>query len=393
MMNGQSRTADRERIDRLAKATGRKFWEIQDEQDEKDYRPTKQAKLWSENSGQHYPGWADEPSTQPKPTKVTIPKIKRDVVVGPRGERKVMNDDKYAAELDAQRKRAQALAYLEQGDDGIPDDALRGRAAEKRKREKTSQLERTRDNTLKQVSGRERDDAYKELQHKLLGVQAQLRKAGSLLVRQEPTMMVPSAAPLVAAALPPGWSSHVHSSSNQIYYVKDSTGERRWDPPTRAGDGGDGATRVVQPKPQPSMHPALSAASKKKAKQIDPMDPLGRSGGKYSDGLHHKGERMADSTASGPLWQQRPYPAPGSVLRMSGPGVREGGSIGPQRPGPQRAHPAGARPPQARMMPPQARRRRPPPPPPPRRKPSGPSRPPGLGPKKGGDLPPGLGRR
>ena len=110
MMNGQSRTADRERIDRLAKATGRKFWEIQDEQDEKDYRPTKQAKLWSENSGQHYPGWADEPSTQPKPTKVTIPKIKRDVVVGPRGERKVMNDDKYAAELDAQRKRAQALA-------------------------------------------------------------------------------------------------------------------------------------------------------------------------------------------------------------------------------------------------------------------------------------------
>lgn len=24
---------------------------------------------------------------------------------------------------------------------------------------------------------------------------------------------------------------------------------------------------------------------------------------------------MADSTASGPLFQQRPYPAPGSVLR------------------------------------------------------------------------------
>jgi hypothetical protein len=24
---------------------------------------------------------------------------------------------------------------------------------------------------------------------------------------------------------------------------------------------------------------------------------------------------MADSTASGPLWQQRPYPAPGTIMR------------------------------------------------------------------------------
>ena len=131
--------------------------EARDEVDARDYRPTKQAKLWSENTGQHYPGFADEPSNQPKPKQVTIPKVKRDVVVGPRGERKTMSDEKYKAELDAQRKRAQALAYLEQGDDGVPDDCLRGRAAEKRKREKMSQLERTRDNTLKQVAGRERD--------------------------------------------------------------------------------------------------------------------------------------------------------------------------------------------------------------------------------------------
>ena len=26
-------------------------------------------------------------------------------------------------------------------------------------------------------------------------------------------------------------------------------------------------------------------------------------------------DKMADSTASGPLWQQRPYPAPGTILR------------------------------------------------------------------------------
>ncbi|CAN0565931.1 unnamed protein product, partial [Ectocarpus sp. 12 AP-2014] len=44
--------------------------------------------------------------------------------------------------------------------------------------------------------------------------------------------------------------------------------------------------------------------------EIDPLDPTGKTGGKWSDGL-----RMADSTASGPLWQQRPYPAPGKILR------------------------------------------------------------------------------
>ena len=74
---------------------------------------------------------------------MTIPKVKRDVVVGPRGERKTMSDEKYKAELDAQRKRAQALAYLEQGDDGVPDDCLRGRAAGNASGEKMSQLERT----------------------------------------------------------------------------------------------------------------------------------------------------------------------------------------------------------------------------------------------------------
>ncbi|RLN55522.1 hypothetical protein BBJ28_00002765 [Nothophytophthora sp. Chile5] len=47
---------------------------------------------------------------------------------------------------------------------------------------------------------------------------------------------------------------------------------------------------------------------------IDPMDPTGR-GGKWSDGLVDPSERAADSTVTGPLYQQRPYPAPGQVLR------------------------------------------------------------------------------
>lgn len=49
---------------------------------------------------------------------------------------------------------------------------------------------------------------------------------------------------------------------------------------------------------------------------IDPMDPAAYSDipqGTWSDGLENNKGR-ADSTASGPLYQQRPYPAPGEVL-------------------------------------------------------------------------------
>ena len=124
-----------------------------------DYRPTKQAKLWSENSGQHYPGFADRPTTQPEEKTVKVPKVQREHVSGPRGEKKLMSDDRYAAEMDAQRRRAQALAYLEQGDEGVPDDALRGAAAAKRKREKASELSMKADNTLKEIGQRQHDDA------------------------------------------------------------------------------------------------------------------------------------------------------------------------------------------------------------------------------------------
>lgn len=47
---------------------------------------------------------------------------------------------------------------------------------------------------------------------------------------------------------------------------------------------------------------------------MDPCDPTG-TGGKWSDGLQIMGDKAADSTAAGPLFQQRPYPAPGAVLK------------------------------------------------------------------------------
>ncbi|XP_054165390.1 polyglutamine-binding protein 1-like [Oppia nitens] len=60
----------------------------------------------------------------------------------------------------------------------------------------------------------------------------------------------------------------------------------------------------------------------RKNNSLDPMDPSSYSDiprGKWSDGLQSKGEAKSgvDSTASGPLFQQRPYPSPGDVLRLN----------------------------------------------------------------------------
>jgi len=61
-----------------------------------------------------------------------------------------------------------------------------------------------------------------------------------------------------------------------------------------------------------------------KRNDLDPMDPSSYSEdcprGKWSDGLvksRDDGEKAADSTATGPLFQQRPLPSPGEVLRMN----------------------------------------------------------------------------
>lgn len=53
---------------------------------------------------------------------------------------------------------------------------------------------------------------------------------------------------------------------------------------------------------------------------VDPMDPAAYSDipkGRWSAGLEAEG-RAADSTANGPLFQQRPLPSPGDILRAQG---------------------------------------------------------------------------
>lgn len=62
--------------------------------------------------------------------------------------------------------------------------------------------------------------------------------------------------------------------------------------------------------------------AKSKYNELDPMDPASYSDiprGKWSDGLDRSNEAKtgADVTAPGPLFQMRPYPNPGAVLRAN----------------------------------------------------------------------------
>uniref|UniRef100_A0A0A9YR75 Polyglutamine-binding protein 1 n=3 Tax=Lygus hesperus TaxID=30085 RepID=A0A0A9YR75_LYGHE len=70
------------------------------------------------------------------------------------------------------------------------------------------------------------------------------------------------------------------------------------------------------------VRPRDRGRTKTKSNDLDPMDPASYSEvprGKWSDGLEKGNEAKtgADVTASGPLYQMRPYPNPGAVLRAN----------------------------------------------------------------------------
>ncbi|XP_062939921.1 polyglutamine-binding protein 1 isoform X1 [Cynocephalus volans] len=73
--------------------------------------------------------------------------------------------------------------------------------------------------------------------------------------------------------------------------------------------------------PYPKSKKGKPVASRKD-EELDPMDPSSYSDaprGTWSTGLPKRNEAKtgADTTAAGPLFQQRPYPSPGAVLRAN----------------------------------------------------------------------------
>ncbi|KAI5056442.1 hypothetical protein GOP47_0028260 [Adiantum capillus-veneris] len=66
--------------------------------------------------------------------------------------------------------------------------------------------------------------------------------------------------------------------------------------------------------------------------ELDPMDPSSYSDaprGGWGVGLKGVQPKAADTTATGPLFQQRPYPSPGAVLRKNAEVAAQQGKVGP----------------------------------------------------------------
>ncbi|XP_072471329.1 polyglutamine-binding protein 1-like [Notamacropus eugenii] len=97
----------------------------------------------------------------------------------------------------------------------------------------------------------------------------------------------------------------------------DKASEHRHDKPDRE----EAKERRHHRREELAPYPKARKAGRKD-EELDPMDPSTYSDaprGTWSTGLPKKNEAKtgADTTAAGPLFQQRPYPSPGAVLRAN----------------------------------------------------------------------------
>ncbi|XP_046841607.1 polyglutamine-binding protein 1-like [Xenia sp. Carnegie-2017] len=162
--------------------------------------------------------------------------------------------------------------------------------------------------------------------------------------------------------VPPGWFLVPEKTVGASYYWNPMTNQVTWlhplNPKAQITNPISGGDREIMPNtiiPSPlasgddkeqlfnvGRHPSLvkgsqkkmqaavkrkqqeqeARAKKKKTDDLDPLDPAAYSDvprGTWSTGLIEKGEAKTgvDTTANGPLFQQRPYPSPGEVLRQN----------------------------------------------------------------------------
>lgn len=153
--------------------------------------------------------------------------------------------------------------------------------------------------------------------------------------------------------LPPGWFKVPDPGSGQAYFWNVHTNQVAWRHPNdpraeitypaswqqkkeskESKSTDDGKEDKSKSKVKTGKHPSLVKAQRQKEKNapyrknkkdddaLDPMDPASYSDvgrGSWSTGLKEDSEVKTgvDTTASGPLFQQRPYPSPGDVLRRN----------------------------------------------------------------------------
>ena len=156
--------------------------------------------------------------------------------------------------------------------------------------------------------------------------------------------------------LPPTWEKVWEPDRDTWYYWDTITDKVSWLPPgdpeaiitfpaskksVRIAD--DDNQPDVQTRPNPHYHKGpqiYRKASREKKKvrvqeEFDPMDPSSYSDapvGNWASGLKKIDDAKSgvDSTANGPLFQQRPYPSPGEVLSRNKQARRDYGPVKPK---------------------------------------------------------------
>ncbi|XP_004396847.1 PREDICTED: polyglutamine-binding protein 1 isoform X3 [Odobenus rosmarus divergens] len=108
--------------------------------------------------------------------------------------------------------------------------------------------------------------------------------------------------------LPPSWYKVFDPSCGLPYY---------WN-----SDREESKERRHHRREELAPYPKSKKVASRKDEELDPMDPSSYSDaprGTWSTGLPKRNEAKtgADTTAAGPLFQQRPYPSPGAVLRAN----------------------------------------------------------------------------
>nr|CAD10080.1 novel protein similar to human polyglutamine binding protein 1 (PQBP1) [Danio rerio] len=119
-------------------------------------------------------------------------------------------------------------------------------------------------------------------------------------------------------SLPSNWYKVFDSACGLPYYWNVETDLVSWLSPN------DPAAVITKAAKKPK---GGGGSRKQQQEEMDPMDPSAYSDaprGSWSTGLPKRNEAKtgADTTAAGPLFQQRPYPSPGAVLRANAENTR-----------------------------------------------------------------------
>eukprot|EP00731_Ephydatia_muelleri_P001077 Em0001g1077a len=172
-------------------------------------------------------------------------------------------------------------------------------------------------------------------------LQARLQKRGIVVKGDQQASATAAEKPKESEAkqiliLPPFWKKVTDEKSNYPYYWNTKTNQVSWTPPTDSiyvhPNAGKAAAANAKKAADSSMkekrrsNPYTKSARPRRYKPkddaLDPMDPAAYSDvprGTWSSGLEVQGDAKTgvDTTASGPLYQMRPYPNPGDILRAN----------------------------------------------------------------------------